>query len=101
PCAPCAPAPFGAGAAVPGRDGAVPVSGVSANWGPPTTPDPAVPSQPAAESPSTAAGAPHTPWAALAGRPAAADGRPGGGPGGAGVDEAGGPAPGGLGPAVW
>src|ERR1700760_2498709 len=70
PCAPFAPAPFGAGAGVTGRGGAVPVSGVSANVWPPTTPDPAVPSQPAAESPSTAAGAPHTPWAALAGRPA-------------------------------
>src|ERR1700761_4672169 len=51
-----------AAVAAPGRDGAVPVSGVSANVCPPVTPAPAAadPSQPAAESPSTAAVFPHT-----------------------------------------
>src|ERR1700728_839470 len=42
------------------RDGAIPVSGASANVCPGKVPAAAVPSHPAAESPSTAAVLPHT-----------------------------------------
>jgi hypothetical protein len=61
----------------PGWDGAVPVSGVSANVRPLGAPAAAVPSHPAAESPSAAAVSPHTLAGAVTGAltwlPAAAD----------------------------